>query len=167
MIHKRSDFDLAGKLRDSADMVAMKMRNHHIIDLIDARCFSRGDDAARVSPIKSGPPGINKNGLFRWRHDQCCLPALDVDEKDLQGLGFRCLYNCRKDTHKRLQDETSEKATHFGSLLSLRINRMDPLEDINLQNRRSFRDNLLPFAHSFLSVQTGEDCRGMIGDFVD
>jgi hypothetical protein len=29
---------------------------------------------------------------------------------------------------------------------------MDSLEDINPQNRRSFRDNLLPFAHSFLSV---------------
>jgi hypothetical protein len=32
------------------------------------------------------------------------LPALDVDEKDLKGLGFRRLYDCGKQrARKRLQ----------------------------------------------------------------
>src|SRR5713226_4278839 len=120
MIDERSNLYLTGKLGNPSHMVAMKVGNQHIIDSLDAPCFGRGDDAAGVSPIKSRPTGIDKNCLPRGGNDQCCLPTFHIDEKDLKRLRFRGRYACaEKRACKRLQKETTEKGTHFGSLLTL------------------------------------------------
>jgi len=79
-------FDLAGKLCDSADMVAMKMRNHHIIDLIDARCFSRGDDAARVSPLNPGHPVSIRMDCFDGVTISVACPPSTSMKKICRGL---------------------------------------------------------------------------------
>src|SRR5437773_10207419 len=78
MIDEGSDFDLAGKLRHSSHVVAMKMRNQHIIDAVGAGSFSRAHDAAGVPPTKSRPTGINEKGLARGRNYKGRLPAFEI-----------------------------------------------------------------------------------------
>src|SRR5258707_14160686 len=140
MIDERSDFDLAGELSDASHVVAMKMGNQHIIDLVDACGLSRTDDAAGVPAIKSGPAGIDEHGLARRGNNQCCLPAFYIDKKDLKGLRLGGELGCAKQhIYERLQQESAEKETHLGSLLDLRIHKTDLFEDVNLQDRRSVR----------------------------
>src|SRR5260370_2688423 len=112
MIDERSDFDLAGELSDASHVVAMKMGNQHIIDLVDACGLSRTDDAAGVPAIKSGPAGIDEHGLARRGNNQCCLPASYIAKKALKGLRIGGQLSCAEQhIYDPLLQESTEKAT--------------------------------------------------------
>jgi len=88
MIHKRADLHALRQLLDSADVIAVIVRDHQIVDALEVSQFRRRDDAAGISSIEPRPARIHQHRLPRRRDDQRRLAAFDIDGIDLQGLGF-------------------------------------------------------------------------------
>ena len=65
-------------------MVAVIVREHQVIDLGDARLLRDGDDAVRIA--RARPAGIDQQRLSGRRDEQSGLPALDVNEINVQVL---------------------------------------------------------------------------------
>ena len=65
-----------------AYVVVVEMRHHHIVDVVEAELFERGDDTARVPP--SGIAGIDQDRFAGRCNEQRRLAAFDVNEINLQ-----------------------------------------------------------------------------------
>ena len=68
----------------AAEMVAVEMRNQQVVQLADARVAGGRQDAIRIAVGEPGVPGVDEHRLSGGRDDQRGLPALDVDEVDVQ-----------------------------------------------------------------------------------
>ena len=89
MIDERAHFDSIHQLRHSADMIAVIVSDQNIIELLDAGLVGGRQDAIGVAAFVSRPAGIDQQRLPRWADNQRRLPALDVDEINLQGFRAR------------------------------------------------------------------------------
>ncbi len=67
MIDKRFDRKFCRQISQTANMVAVIMRSHEIIDLRKPRLFCDADDA--VSIAATGPTGIDQKRLPGRRHE--------------------------------------------------------------------------------------------------
>src|SRR5579862_7285126 len=94
VIDKSPNRDELGKLRYTPIVVRMKMSDQQIIDSFHAGGGCYRSDAVgiarfmRVARLRSEgsitrKPGIDKQRLVRWRHNQRGLTAFNVDEIDL------------------------------------------------------------------------------------
>src|SRR5262245_26283077 len=86
MIDKGLYRDLLNQLRHSTHVVAVEMRDYQVIDLLDTGRLRSCTDPLGITAIEPGPAGIDKHRLLGRRNQQCCLPALDVDEVNIQSL---------------------------------------------------------------------------------
>ncbi len=68
-------------------MVAMVVRDEQVIDLLDLGRFGSLDDPVRVAPLESPPARIDQQRLPGRTDDQRGLPALHVNEEDLERPG--------------------------------------------------------------------------------
>src|SRR5271168_5424348 len=89
MIDESSNLDALGQLRYATDMIAMVVSDDDIVDFLDLGVLHGGQDAVGIAPAEPSPAGVYQHGLARRRHDQRGLPALDVDEINLEGFSAR------------------------------------------------------------------------------
>ena len=60
MVDEGSDLHSIGKLRDSAYVIGVVVRNDDIVDLPQSSQLHRGFDAARISALKTRPACIDE-----------------------------------------------------------------------------------------------------------
>jgi hypothetical protein len=89
VIDHGGDWNLAGKLSDSAGVVLVIMRQQDKVDFADPSILRRPRNAIGVSIIVAGPTSIDKERLVRRSDKQSRLSTLDVDQVDLQRIGLR------------------------------------------------------------------------------
>ena len=89
MVDKCADLDSVDQLRNPAHVVAMIVGNQDVVDLLEARLMSRGQDPVGVATFISRPACVDEQRLSGGTHDQCGLAALHVDEVNIEG--FRLL----------------------------------------------------------------------------
>ena len=97
MIHERANRQARRDVFHAAVMVAVEMGGEHDVDLANARLLRDRSDAVGIAIARVA--SIDQHRLARRRDEQRRLPALDVDEVDVEG--FRCL---RPDAGVRGQD---------------------------------------------------------------
>jgi len=71
-------------------MIAVVVRRPHVINLLDAGCGQRGDDAIEIAGASVA--GVDEQRFTRWCDKQRGLPAFGVDIVDVQrpaGAGLR------------------------------------------------------------------------------
>src|SRR5580692_7010040 len=66
MIYKCADLDSINQLRHAAHVVAMKVGDQNIIQLLDAGLMRRGHDAVGVAAFIAGPAGVDEVNLQRF-----------------------------------------------------------------------------------------------------
>ena len=87
VIDEVADGQLLGELRDSADVVGVEVRDHQVIDALDARLLRCRGDPLGVAAVETAPAGVDQQRLAARRHHQSGLPALHVDEVNFEILG--------------------------------------------------------------------------------
>src|SRR5579859_5901933 len=84
VIDESSDFDAIDQLRHAANVVAMVVRDEHVVDLCQTGLVSSGEDSISIAAFVARPAGINQQRLSRRTYYQRGLAALYVDEIDLK-----------------------------------------------------------------------------------
>ena len=88
------------ELGKPADVIAVIVRQHEVVDLLHACIFEREHDAIGIA--SSRITDVDEQRLTRRSHEQGCLAALGIDVIDLQRFGRR-LRGCRKRHHAHCQ----------------------------------------------------------------
>ena len=73
-------------------MVAVPVGCDQVVDLGEARVLDRGHDPGGVAlgGVRGHVAGVHQHGLARRRHEEGGVPALDVDDIDVErGAGGR------------------------------------------------------------------------------
>jgi hypothetical protein len=86
MLHRHT----LGQLFHRAHMIAVVMRRPHVINLLDASCAQRGEDAIEIAG--AGVAGVHEQRFAGRADEQRGLPAFGVDVVDVQrpaGAGLR------------------------------------------------------------------------------
>ncbi len=99
MVEKGANLDSIHQLRNSANMIAMVVRNQDIIDLREAGLMRGSQDPIGVAAFISRPAGIDEQRLSRWTHHQSRLPAFHVDEIYLQRFAAGGLSSLARQNH--------------------------------------------------------------------
>ena len=86
VIEECANLDSVDQRGNSADVIAVIVGDQDIIELLAGRLDGCGDDAVGIATFVAWPTGIDQQRFARWAHDQSRLPALDVDEVNLQRL---------------------------------------------------------------------------------
>ncbi len=81
------------ELGKPADVIAVIVRQHEVIDLLHARVFERQHDAIGIAPSRIAD--VDEQRLTGRSHEQRCLAAFRVDVIDLQRFRGR-LRRCRR-----------------------------------------------------------------------
>src|SRR5207253_6163449 len=68
VIDERADLHTIGELRRTADMVAMIVRNHHIVELLDFSGLSGLYDPLGIAPIEAAETGVDQHRLAGGAH---------------------------------------------------------------------------------------------------
>src|SRR5215471_20551899 len=84
VIDERTDWDSCGKLRNSADVVHVKVRDQDVVDFAEARLFCRRDNAIGIAALVPRPARVNEKRFFFRSHKQRRLTAIDINEVDVQ-----------------------------------------------------------------------------------
>ena len=75
------------ELGEATHVIAVPVGRDEVIDLRDARIARGGHDAAGVARRRRSPvPRVDEQRFAGGRHEQRRVPALDVDDVDVQGL---------------------------------------------------------------------------------
>ena len=94
MVDVVADRDLGGELGHAAEMIAVPVGCDQVVDLGQAGVLDRRHDAGGVALGRLGGDvaGVHQHGLARGRHEEGGVPALDVDDIDVErGAGGRGL----------------------------------------------------------------------------
>jgi hypothetical protein len=63
MVDERAHLNPVDQLRHAAHMVAVIVGDQDVVDLLEARLMSRGQDPVGVAAFISGPAGVNEQRL--------------------------------------------------------------------------------------------------------
>ncbi len=84
MVDEGAHGNLLHQLRYATGVVGMIVGQQHIVDLAHARVFGCRGNAFGVKAVVACPPGIDQQRLACRGYEERRLPAVNVDEIDLQ-----------------------------------------------------------------------------------
>src|ERR1700758_3244019 len=114
MVDKRTHLDAVHQLGNTANVIAMIVRDQHIIELADAGLMRGSQDPVGVTPLISRPTRIDEQRLSGRTHHQRRLPTFHVDKINLErlfagGLSSLARQNQHEDTEA---NNSNQQSTH-------------------------------------------------------
>ena len=106
MIDERAHGNLLHQLRHATGVVGMIVGQQHIVDLAHARVFGGCGNAFGVKAVVPCPSGIDQQRLPCRGYEERRLPAVHVDEIDLQIACSHC--NACTAKYERYQNSSQE-----------------------------------------------------------
>ena len=85
VVHESYDGNLRRQRRDSAHVVAIVVRHHHIVDLLHTDGLAGFKDAGRIAVARD--TGVDNHSLARGRNKQRRLRPFQIDDIHVERLG--------------------------------------------------------------------------------
>ena len=84
VIDEGPDLDTVRELRDTANVVAVIVRDEHVVQLFEPGLMCRRDNAICIAAFVAWPAGIDEKRLSGWAHDERGLATFYVNEINLK-----------------------------------------------------------------------------------